>query len=160
MQSKLTKRQQRVIQIIQKVVPRVMLLGTWDRMGCSTAPAGEIPYFGYEGDGFNVSLRTPFQKHDESDDVLKLLAALRKLGANVPCPTLPWGLDIWPAEGTGVRGKVLNVSWDDHGKLLITSFRRGPWEDQILQWKTPNAVPNTPVNVPAGRPDLRLVAAL
>jgi len=42
-------------------------------------------------------------------------------------PHLGFGLDIW-----GAQGKVLNVEWNDQGEILIVSFKRGDWEEEIL----------------------------
>ena len=38
---------------------------------------------------------------------------------------LPYGLDIWHNE------KVLCLQWDTN-KLVVMSFERGPWEDEVL----------------------------
>ena len=42
-----------------------------------------------------------------------------------------WTLDIWTP-----KQKVLNVSWSPNGDhdLEIISFRRGDWENQLLQF--------------------------
>ena len=28
--------------------------------------------------------------------------------------------------------KVLNIEWDDHGKVELVSFRRGAWELELI----------------------------
>jgi hypothetical protein len=39
---------------------------------------------------------------------------------------LPYGLDIWSAPE-----KVLNVSWDDTGNCILTTFQPGLWETTL-----------------------------
>jgi hypothetical protein len=39
--------------------------------------------------------------------------------------TLPNGLDVWHNE------KVLSLQWDAD-ELMVVSFQRGPWEEQVL----------------------------
>lgn len=41
-----------------------------------------------------------------------------------------YGIDIWLANGVGVR-KVLNLEWNRDGAWIV-SFRRGPWEELVL----------------------------
>lgn len=45
-------------------------------------------------------------------------------------------LDIWAGH------KVLNIEWDQHDRITILSFHRGPWEDLLLgDWRLiPSAV--------------------
>jgi len=163
MQSKLTNRQRRVTEIRDIAVSRAMAHGKWTRIACSRAPGGEIPWFRYEGDGFTLSLRTPFEKRHAPTEVINFLTALRKQGADVPYPTLPWQLEVWPGEGMEICNKVLNVEWDNRGNTLITSFRRGSWEEQILQWQTSEdlraSVSQIDLSTPAARPILRLVTS-
>lgn len=50
--------------------------------------------------------------------------------------TLPQGqmLDVW-TEGDAGK-KVLNVSWHSLSEVELTSFRRGDWEEELLNYGT------------------------
>lgn len=77
----------------------------------------------FRRDGITIIYRTPFQKvFSEPSDSLKYRAAL--LGLD--CKTnLPYGLDIWSGR------KVMNIEWDDRGRVDLVSFKRGPWEQHL-----------------------------
>jgi hypothetical protein len=62
---------------------------------------------------FSAVLRTPFSKWPSCD------ARGR--------PLLPYGLNIRQGH------KVLSMSWNDQGEVGVTSFKRGPWEDEVLR---------------------------
>ncbi len=131
-------RMRRITEIRDAAVARAMREGSWHRIRCCRAPNGELPSFRFEGGGFTIALRTPFEKRHAPLELLKYFAALREQGVATPRVALPWQMDIWPGVGMNTRGKVLNIEWDDYGTCWITSFRRGPWEDEILQWRTAN----------------------
>jgi hypothetical protein len=42
-------------------------------------------------------------------------------------PDLPYGLEVWH-----LGSKVLSVLWADSKASQVTSFTRGPWEDEAL----------------------------
>jgi hypothetical protein len=42
-------------------------------------------------------------------------------------PVLPYGMEVWHDEN-----KVLSVLWAEEGTSEISSFVRGPWEDEAL----------------------------
>jgi hypothetical protein len=42
-------------------------------------------------------------------------------------PHLGFGLDVW-----GTDSKVLNVHWNNEVEIEIVSFKRGDWEQEIL----------------------------
>lgn len=53
-------------------------------------------------------------------------------------PLRGWNLNIWPDAaidcGIKVHGdKVCNVDWDQHDNVYITTFRSGPWEEELLR---------------------------
>ena len=73
--------------------------------------------------GLHISYRTPFQRIPQADDALKYRAAQHSL--TIP-ENLPYGLDVWAPK------KVLNIEWDDHGKVELVSFRRGAWELELI----------------------------
>jgi hypothetical protein len=45
-----------------------------------------------------------------------------------PTYNLPYGIDIW-----GGRGKVFNIEWDHNNQIDLICFRRGKWEQKVLQ---------------------------
>lgn len=97
------------------------LAGTWAE---SRRQDGTIVRFlEFRGDGISVMYRTPFQKvFSAPSDSRKYLAAL--LG--VDCEkNLPYGLDIF------VGRKVLNIEWDNKGRIDLVSFKRGEWETRL-----------------------------
>lgn len=50
--------------------------------------------------------------------------------------SLPYGVDVW-ATLRGKVMKVLNIEWGDGGTILLVSFRRGPWEAELLAMAQP-----------------------
>ena len=42
-------------------------------------------------------------------------------------PDLPYGLDVWHGE------KVLSILWSDQDLFAVTTFVRGPWEEEALK---------------------------
>lgn len=52
-------------------------------------------------------------------------------------PGRPFNLEIWPPGGYDLGSyfngnKVMNVDWDERGKVDIITFRGGCWEDELL----------------------------
>jgi len=72
----------------------------------------------------DILYRTPFQRMPQPGDVLKYQAA--QLGLTVP-ENLPYGLDVWAPK------KVLNIEWDDKGKVALVSLQRGTWELELIK---------------------------
>lgn len=73
-----------------------------------------------------ISIRTPFSEpYSEPSEYLKYLGATIGLA---PPKNLPYGLDIWAPK------KVLNIEWDDHGKVDLVSFKPGAWESELRLW--------------------------
>ena len=76
----------------------------------------------WEAGSFRFALRTPSSPNpvrEGSPDYSKALAEKNASGM------LPYGLDIWHNE------KVLSLQWDVD-KLAVMSFKRGPWEAEVL----------------------------
>lgn len=53
---------------------------------------------------------------------MKYVAAV--LGVD-PQRNLPYGLDVWSPH------KVLNVEWDDDGRVVVVSYKPGAWESKL-----------------------------
>ena len=49
------------------------------------------------------------------------------LGRQQSAPSLPYGMDV-----SYIGTKVLSILWADNGDWEVTSFLRGPWEDDAL----------------------------
>src|ERR1019366_3999383 len=66
-----------------------------------------------------MPVRTPFpEQGPEPAEYHKYLGTTINL---VPPKNLPYGLDIWAPK------KVLNIEWNDHGDVLLVSFKPGAW---------------------------------
>jgi hypothetical protein len=76
--------------------------------------------------GLHFSYRTPFQKLPPTPEHVQYMAA--QLGQSVE--HLPYGLDIWDDAS---RQKVLNLEWNDAGRAIFTTFKRGEWELRLQQ---------------------------
>lgn len=50
------------------------------------------------------------------------------------------GVDIW----LRTFGKVLNIEWDDRGRVSVQSFQRGTWEVELLSVVKRAAMSATP----------------
>jgi hypothetical protein len=98
---------------------------------------GDAKYLMWRGDTFTILHRTPFQHRTEPDEAAKKLAA--KIGASVDeakyaatlhgvklPEALPYGLDVWHGK------KVFSLEWSDDGRSRVISFKRGPWEEELL----------------------------
>jgi hypothetical protein len=72
-------------------------------------------------EGLQMSFRPRFQGPPISSEYANYLAA--RFGVRL---NLPYGLDIW------APNKVMNLEWDRLGHVDLVSFRRGPWECQLL----------------------------
>ena len=73
-----------------------------------------------------LSVRTPFSEQGpEPAEYHKYLGATIGL---VPPKNLPYGLDIWAPK------KVLNIEWNDHGDVLLVSFKPGAWQWELRRW--------------------------
>lgn len=99
--------------------------------------AGDTRVLLWRGEAFAIMHRTPFQKWSEPDDAAKKLAAINSVSLDhakyaatlrgiKPPEALPYGLDIWHGK------KVFSLEWADDGRAHIISFKRGPWEDELL----------------------------
>jgi hypothetical protein len=73
---------------------------------------------------FEILYRTPFTRLPQRQPTSHHEAWLRQQ----PSSNLPYGLDVffW-------RLKVMNVEWDDRGRIDLVVFRSGPWEDELVQ---------------------------
>ena len=77
--------------------------------------------------GFEVyiSYTTPLQMASPpSGDVLRKCYAA---GVD-PVFNLPYSLDIWSR-----KDKVLNIEWDYDDNVDLVRFKRGKWEEEVLQ---------------------------
>ena len=83
------------------------------------------PLLEWTGDELSIAYSTPFLKLPPPDeDVLQECNA-----AGIAPPfNLPFCLDIW-----GTKGKVLNIEWDHENHVELVSFKRGKWEERVLQ---------------------------
>lgn len=100
--------------------------------------AGEAKFLIWRGEALSIMHQTPFQKWQDGDAAVQALAA--KHGASLEeakyaaalhglefPEVLPYGLDIW-------RGKkVMSLEWADDGRARVISFKRGPWEADLLE---------------------------
>ena len=95
--------------------------GAWEKAG--------ITYLMMLRDGeITISHRTPFQRSPELSDKTKYYLAL--LGGP---ETLPFGLDVWHK-----RRKVLNIEWDENGRIAVVSFTPGDWELELERLVDPS----------------------
>lgn len=83
---------------------------------------GSYPHLRWSEGNLIISHRTPFQR------MIRAGGSYEAALAGQSPLNLRYGLDIWDR----AVGKVLNVEWDDDGKVELVSFRRGDWEAQIL----------------------------
>lgn len=81
------------------------------------------PYLTWTGQDLMMGLRTPFQKLPPVTEEIKYFAAKTGKGP----ANLSYGLDIWVK-----KRKVLNIEWNDTGEIRLVSFRRGDWEQGVL----------------------------
>ena len=77
----------------------------------------------WSSDKFIISYRTPFNKIPPVPDEVSYQAAI--LGESAL--NLPYGINVW----TKPKGKVLNLEWNDEGKIFFISFKRGEWEQDL-----------------------------
>ena len=86
---------------------------------------GGLKLMMFQDRDLSIYYRTPFQQlpGNAAPQDAKYLAAMR----GKPSPnTLSYGLDIWcPA-------KVLNIEWDDKGRIDVRSYRPGDWEHRLM----------------------------
>jgi hypothetical protein len=111
--SRITKRQ-RAIQLRDLALQVIQTSGSW-------SSSGEVKALKYRGDDLSILYRTPFQRLPETPDHIKYMGAF--LG--VDTQNLPYGLDIWSLR------KVLNIEWDDKGRVILVSYKRGEWEKKL-----------------------------
>jgi hypothetical protein len=83
----------------------------------------------WEPPGWILTMRTPFSGWDDGRNTPapSFAHAAAHQAAMQARPVLPYSLDIWRAG----LGKVLSVEWDD-ARLNVISFKRGPWEAELL----------------------------
>ena len=112
------------IEIRNRVLKRLKSEGKFEQTNIG-------PVLCWATDGFSATYRTPFQKipesHPDSDDAKYQIALLKQLLSRPV--NLPYGLDLHAAS---VRGKVMNIEWDDNGHVEVVSFHRGEWERDLL----------------------------
>lgn len=78
----------------------------------------------FRRDGIEMIHRTRFQRvFAEPSDSAKYGAALLGLDWK---RNLPYGLDIWAGQ------KVLNIEWDNQGRVELVSLKRGCWEQDLV----------------------------
>ncbi len=92
--------------------------GTWETDG-----SGALKIMGARIDRIQIIYRTPFQSLPDDQSRQKYLAALHGIPLR---RNLPYGLDIWTPK------KVLNIEWDDRGRIQLVSFRPGQWETELI----------------------------
>jgi hypothetical protein len=110
-----TEEERAVALIRDHVVPLIEAKGEAQAVG----PTSQMMW---EAGSFRFALRTPSSPNpvrEGSPDYSEALAEKNASGM------LPYGLDIWHNE------KVLSLQWDAD-KLAVMSFKRGPWEEEVL----------------------------
>jgi hypothetical protein len=103
----------RVVKLRDAAIAIVSRRGAWE-----TYRPGAIKIMGARTGRIQISYRTPFQPLPDDQSKQKYLAALFGIPLR---QNLPYGLDIWAPK------KVLNIEWNDHGKVELVSFRPGEW---------------------------------
>ena len=58
---------------------------------------------------------------------LGIKIAARKWPPKLHHQLLTYGLDVWTP-----KAKVLNINWDDDGRIVLITFKRGEWEARLL----------------------------
>lgn len=122
-----TERLHQAREIRDVAVTLVKERGDWKRTGGKTP----MSFLGFELEGLSFAFTTPYQK------------ALSAGGENMRAYAIHTGLkplveyrhslDIWWKP----RGKVFRVYWNDpEGELTIGTFKRGEWEEELLQTHT------------------------
>jgi len=111
----------RAVEIREATLTVLHSVGKWDR----NFRDGDkwVPHRVASIGRISMSLRTPFTPEPGPSDGLIVLAA--RQGLRIPT-ALSYGLDIWAPK------KVMNIEWSDRGELVIVSFRRGAWEDELI----------------------------
>jgi hypothetical protein len=110
-----TEEQRAAARIRDHVLPLV-------RAGGQVRPVGPTSQVMWEAGAFRFALRTPSSPRTPAADAPEFAAAEAAAEAG---RMLPFGLDIWHHD------RVLSLQWDAD-RLEVTSFRRGPWEDEVL----------------------------
>ena len=98
--------------------------GQWKTVQTSRSPGGNIRILSASVRGLDICCRTPFQRIPKPGNSLKYRAA--QLGLSAP-KNLPYGLDIWAPK------KVMNIEWDDKGKLILVSLHPGHWQTELIE---------------------------
>ena len=83
------------------------------------------PLLVWRGDEIEISRITRCRKSPTPSEVAAIKSCETSVG---PKLRLLYGLDIW-----GTQGKVLNIMWDYKDHVELISFKRGEWEEKILQ---------------------------
>jgi hypothetical protein len=100
------------------IVPAILAGGIFTRL-TTKCPC-------WAGGGFTISYRTPME-----NGVVRITPVSWEGVSWTEAGMSPFGLDIWP---TG-ENKVLNMEWHDRaGAPVLVSFRRGPWEQRLLEF--------------------------
>jgi hypothetical protein len=95
--------------------------GVWDEIGI---PGGKrMKVLSAKFENVHILYMTPFQPLPDMPDAMKYLAAILGFKDN-----RGYGIDIW-VDGR----KVFFVEWAGDDDLLIASFHRGAWEEQVLR---------------------------
>jgi hypothetical protein len=100
-------------------------------------PLGDTKFLMWIGEGFDLWLRTPFQKWDTDEVAAQALAAdvgvlpeqakylAAQPGLKLP-KVLPYCIDL--SQGR----KVFSLEWFDDGRFHIINFKHGVWEAEFL----------------------------
>jgi hypothetical protein len=107
-----TTKTERAIAIRDHVLPLLQANGTMQAVG-------PMSVLMWHAEPWRAIYRTPFQRMPDKDPALT-----RQMGKQ----PLPYGLDVWHGS------KVFSIEWSDPDVRIIT-FKRGPWEDALLQGK-------------------------
>jgi hypothetical protein len=100
-------------------------------------PLGDTKFLMWIGEGFDLWLRTPFQKWDTDEVAAQALAAnvgvlpkqakylVAQPGLKLP-KVLPYCIDLSQSR------KVFSLEWSDDGRFHIINFKHGVWEAEFL----------------------------
>lgn len=120
----MTPKQQRALQIRDASLRLIKRHGEVKQL-----PNVNTSHLSVRTDQYFLMLNTPEHPRPGLPDHIRAIGAARGLEVT----ELPYSLDIWiqGINKPGQMGKVLSISWDGD-RFVLTSFKRGPWEETIL----------------------------
>jgi len=122
------ERSNRVRKLRNAAVQLAERYGEWEDTNIGRVRAGKRGHF------FVVSTKTFQRRPGSSDDVGSSRALRAERGAPVGLERA-YGVDVWADLHVGAKVKpmkVLSLEWDDAGTIDAITFKRGPWESELL----------------------------